>query len=736
MTTQQRVFTAAAWFSSQIIRRNVLHSTKLSIIALGGIALMSLGTTASAYRDPPPDASGMGPSSTATAEYRLPAEIDPDVIAGRFTEVWARVYWPDPLPDNSPLLVFLHGNHATCGTCPGGMFIGYHCADGSARIDSSTQYTTSGTCPVNFVVTPNHEGYGYLAEQLASWGYLVVSINVNRGINAAGGIADDSGLNLTRGRMILKHLTLLSQWNQGTDPTPASLGIDLTGKIDFANVGLMGHSRGGEGIRAAYEQYRDPGSIWPPRIGPVTFKAMFEIGPVDGQTSRILNSDGTNWEVLLPMCDGDVSNLQGIKPYDRVRYKFTDDPATQKGNSTVYGANHNYFNTEWQTSDSSGCTGPSNPRIFNPGASVGSPQQQQVASFLVPALFRGAVGPAANPLFLDNFDPLYTSLPALDAVTRVDRGFTFSPRSPDVSLVLENFTSLATFTSSNLAAPFLFSTLSEHDTSLGSRRRFGLATWNFADPTVYLESDWASGPTDISAYSIFEFDIDRQQNALNPVAATNIHVQLVQGDGTLSDPLSANNYAVIDGPQGGPQGQVHTMLHTARIPLNDFTNVDLTQIAGVRFTFDDTTSGAIFLSTIAADSAPPPGMGAALAASQSIVSSLQSTPNPSNVYTDGNAISAPRAANTRDLGNVVIIDLTSSTQIPPKDELTVVKIGGDEFDLVDYRNGDPRELSVTMTQEQFNKLADGAEIVVQYGHGNANGDKWIFPALNKSSGKK
>src|SRR5262245_4472419 len=402
------------------------RAVRSALITLSLIGLAAVGSNASAYRDPPPDASGMGPSATATAEYRLPAEIDPDVVGDRFTEVWARVYWPDPLPDNSPLLVFLHGNHATCGTCTTGVLIGYECFVGEtqvARIDSGTQYTGSGTCPTGSVVVPSHEGYGYLATQLASWGYVVVSINVNRGINAAGGIPGDGGLNLVRGRMILKHLTLLSQWNQGLEVTPPSLGIDLTGKLDFSNVGMMGHSRGGEGIRAAYQQYRDSGSIWPPRIGPVNFKAMFEIGPVDGQTSRILTPDGTNWEVILPMCDGDVSNLQGIRPYDRVRYVFTDDPATQKGNSTVYGANHNYFNTEWQTSDSGGCTGPNNPRIFNPGASLGSPSQQQVASFLIPALFRGAVGPAADPTFLNNLDPLYSTLPALDAVTRVDRGF-------------------------------------------------------------------------------------------------------------------------------------------------------------------------------------------------------------------------------------------------------------------------------------------------------------------------
>jgi hypothetical protein len=342
------------------------------------------------------------------------------------------------------------------------------------------------------------------------------------------------------------------------------------------------------------------------------------------------------------------------------------------------------------------------------------------------ALFRGAVGTSANPLFLDTFDPLYTLPPTLSAVTRVDQGFTFSPKSPDVSLVLENFTSAATFTPSNLAS-FARGTLTEHSAA----RQVGLVTWTFADSTVYLESDWASGPIDVSGYSIFEFDVDRQQNALNPVTPTNFHVQLVQGDGSLSDPLSANNYAVVDGPQGGPGG-IHAMLKTARVPLGDFTSIDLTQIAGVRFTFDDTTSGAIFFSTIAVDMAPPAGMGANAAIASSRQSLLNQGPIPANVYSAGNTIEGARLGQSDNLG-MVIVDLATDAPIGAKDELTIVKIGSEEFDLVDYRDGDPHRLSVMIPEDRFFTLPQGSDVIVQYGRGNGYGDKWIFPALNNGT---
>jgi len=186
-----------------------------------------------------PDATGPGPYATTSAEYKLPAAIDPDVSTELATELWARVYRPSNLANAPyPFLIFLHGNHATCGRFEGA---------GPGRFDINVQYTFTGTCPPGYVVVPSHEGYAYLAERLASWGYIVVSINANRGVNAAPGVSGDRGLNLRRGRLVLKHLQRLSQWN-AAGGTPSSLGFDLRGKLDFSHVGMLGHSRGGEAV--------------------------------------------------------------------------------------------------------------------------------------------------------------------------------------------------------------------------------------------------------------------------------------------------------------------------------------------------------------------------------------------------------------------------------------------------------------------------------------------------------
>ena len=206
-----------------------------------------------------PDATQLSGGPITVSEYKLPAAIDLVLSTTLATELWARVYRPASLGSSThALLVLLHGNHATCGRLAGP---GEH-------FDINVQYTFTGTCPAGFIPVPSHAGYSYFAERLASIGYIVVSINANRGVNAAPGVLGDRGLNLRRGRLVLRHLQQLSKWNSGAETPPAELN-DLVGKIDFSHVGLLGHSRGGEGMRAAYNLYQsDPGGTnWQSLIG-------------------------------------------------------------------------------------------------------------------------------------------------------------------------------------------------------------------------------------------------------------------------------------------------------------------------------------------------------------------------------------------------------------------------------------------------------------------------------------
>ena len=89
---------------------------------------------------------------------------------------WAVVHRPTVLPAGRlPVLIFLHGAHFTCGR------------SSNPHIDDNSDYTLTGTCPGRYTTVLGHRGYDYIASELASRGYIVVSINTNRGIGGGAG---------------------------------------------------------------------------------------------------------------------------------------------------------------------------------------------------------------------------------------------------------------------------------------------------------------------------------------------------------------------------------------------------------------------------------------------------------------------------------------------------------------------------------------------------------------------
>ena len=677
-----------------------------------------------------PDATGAGPFATTSAEYKLPAAIDPEVATDLATELWARVYRPANLAlAPYPVLVFLHGNHATCGRFEGA---------GAGRFDINVQYTFTGTCPPGYVVVPSHDGYAYLADRLASWGYIVVSINANRGVNAAPGPADDRGLNLRRGRLILRHLQRLSEWN-AAGGAPASLGFDVRGTLDLSHLGMLGHSRGGEGVRAAYNQYRDPGSPWPARIGPVGFEGIFEIGPVDGQTSRILNADGTSWNVLLPMCDGDVFNLQGVRPFDRMLLIRNEATPTPKSTFTVWGANHNFYNTEWQVSDSPGCLG--HKRLFD--HLIGSPDQRSTALAGVMAFFRAHVGAGADPSLASLFNPQFELPASLAGITRVDRGYSDSANL-SVTKTFDDFDQPSGFNSSGAAntasnVTVTHGAIANHS----SQQRVAQIAWRAAGSETFFQSNWTApgAGQSVAAYKTLDFRVARQCGDAGCTktdqqwqADTNFSVRLVAADGTLSPAIPIANFLTLTGPVGGLVTFIgtspHPILQTIRVPLAAFGKGAFTKsLRGVRFTFDDTKADEIFignirLSTQTAVAATHSFAPGTLAGEDSVIES-------SATSTDNNQVKSMRQITQADGSAAVQIELASNREFLPQGELLVLRIGDREFAAAQYpATGETSSIAFTLTAEEFAALTDSAPVTVQYGQGHDRAG-WKFGRLNK-----
>lgn len=257
-----------------------------------------------------PDPGAPGRYRTRHAVYRMPSMV----IAGlnRRVEVLGDVVAPVGATGHRPVVLLLHGRHATCY--------------------SGQDVSISWPCEPGYQPIPSERGYTYLQNLLASQGYVTVSIAAN-GINGQDDEEKDAGAG-ARSTLVRHHLDLLAGWNAGTGPR-STAGQSLRGMLNLRKVMLVGHSRGGEGVnRAAIDvrakdPYRIAGQVL---IAPTDFGRQVAVG--------------VPTTVLLPYCDGDVSDLQGQQYVDQGRSIATGDNSL-KTSVLVMGANHNFFNTEW-----------------------------------------------------------------------------------------------------------------------------------------------------------------------------------------------------------------------------------------------------------------------------------------------------------------------------------------------------------------------------------------------------
>nr|WTB35563.1 hypothetical protein OG781_44500 [Streptomyces sp. NBC_00830] len=262
------------------------------------------------------DPSVKGAYSVSRADYDFgDTAVTLSGLGGRSSEMRAAVWVPENAPGPRPVVIFLHGRHAAC-------------YNPTARTTNNTVWP----CPDGFQPIPSYRGYDTSAETLASQGYVVVSVSAD-GINAQDNPYSDDAGTLARGQLIMDHLDLLAEADTGHAPGMSPL---LKGKLDLQNVGLMGHSRGGEGVVKA-------ALLNASLSHPYGINAVLPLAPIDFGRETLPD---VPMAVILPYCDGDVSNQQGQHFYDDTRYANpTDD--VMRSSVMVMGADHNFFNTEW-----------------------------------------------------------------------------------------------------------------------------------------------------------------------------------------------------------------------------------------------------------------------------------------------------------------------------------------------------------------------------------------------------
>jgi dienelactone hydrolase len=184
----------------------------------------------------------------------------------------------------------------------------------------------------------HYRGYDYLGERLAGKGFVVVSIGTS-GINPA----NPGAAYTDRAHLINNHLEMwqkLSATGGGELAgkfVDASTGrpraVDFKGQVDLSNVGIMGHSRGGMAAMLHSSQEWKP--TWP---AGVQVKAVLPTGAVYN-FAEPAEVTTVPFAVLGGTCD----SINGSRYFDDVKGR-NKAPIHE---FSLYGANHNFFNTQW-----------------------------------------------------------------------------------------------------------------------------------------------------------------------------------------------------------------------------------------------------------------------------------------------------------------------------------------------------------------------------------------------------
>jgi hypothetical protein len=451
----------------------------------------------------------------------------------------------------------------------------------------------------------------------------VVSVSAN-GVNAVDNQVFDLGA-LARAELMQKHLDILNTFNT-TGGAP--FGTKFVGKLDLTRVGTMGHSRGGEGVVRHYVLNNSLGA-------PYGIKAVFPLAPVDFNRF-VVNNAALN--VLLPYCDGDVSDLQGVHFYDDARYNVPGDQAP-KHYELVMGANHNFYNTIWSPgsspfpgaandwlafvpgghSDSHCGSGPGNQRLTEA-------QQRGTGLAYMTAFFRAYVGGETQ------FIPILTgdAPPPPSAQTNALFVSYHAPaaRRLDVNRLLDN-TNLTLNTlggaatqiglspyelcggdapPANKCLPDQLNAQQPHTTPSARSSARGMSQlktgWN--NFTGNYRNDIPASLGNVSGFQAVQFRVSVNFADVRNVAdlAQDFRVVLTDASGASASVRVSDVSGALFFPPGEVAPVPKVVLNTVRVPLSAFGGVNLNAVRSVQFTFNERLQGGVLVTDVAFASAP------------------------------------------------------------------------------------------------------------------------------------
>ncbi|GAA0528078.1 hypothetical protein FHS83_002262 [Rhizomicrobium palustre] len=231
----------------------------------------------------------------------------------------------------APLVVLVHGNHWAWRVDtehPTGPPFSNTLPDGTVVM--STPYDVD-----SLKTSESYAGYAYLQDYLAQQGIISVSVDQNF-CNFYGSWIE------TRAQLVVEALDQLAKENANTKSP-------LFGKVDFGNVGLMGHSRGGDGVVGALKKVAAM-----PTPKSYTIKAVCSLSPTDftggvapADRTFIDRTDTNFYFVMYGALDGDVSGIDGPAGIGGTGFRHYDRARCPKAMAFFKKCCHNSFNSVW-----------------------------------------------------------------------------------------------------------------------------------------------------------------------------------------------------------------------------------------------------------------------------------------------------------------------------------------------------------------------------------------------------
>ncbi len=485
-----------------------------------------------------------------------------------------------------------------------------------------------GPLPIVLIVHGNHsmedysdDGYAYLGEMFARRGLIAVSVDQNMLNSSISNSLSlfDGGLekeNDARGWLLLEHLKQWRAWSK--DPAH-----ELFARADLDRVVLIGHSRGGEAVSEAAVFNRLPAY---PDDATLAFdynfglRGVIAIAPVDHQydpRGRATVMQDVNYLVIHGSHDSDVTAFVGSAAFNRLN--FADCADCFKAGFYLIGANHGQFNTGWGAVDS---PAPFN-WLLNRHPLIDGALQREVAQTLFSAFIEAVV--FGNRQYEALLADPHRAAPRLPAAVRYLSQYQSAADRP-----LANFEEDADVASGS--APGI--TLAAEALSLWREAVVDLK-WRDTDSVSVLLGWSDQGVTDSKApaYSVLfgdsapvrledvlTFDLAMSESTPGDLedyeSPEVIDLTLLVRDrsGHVAHlPLSKRRVLL---PQIKPVLYKHAMFNSDadsevvmqryRFPLQEFARqnpaLDINQIIEVRFQFDRTPQGSLWLDNIALNS--------------------------------------------------------------------------------------------------------------------------------------